>query len=79
MSMSAFGSLNNIDLLAHTHPTYTSLKMVTVTISAAGKAPAVAQGLPLTLEIPRKSIDEVTVGDVKSSLSAKFPKVRSGS
>jgi len=50
--------------------------MVTVTVSAAGKPPAVARGLPFTVEIPGKSIDQVTIGDVKSSLAARFPKVR---
>ena len=50
--------------------------MVTVTVSAAGKPLVVARGLPFTVEFPLKSIDEVTVEDVKSSLATKFPKVR---
>lgn len=49
--------------------------MVAITISAAGKPPSVARGLPFTVEITGKSIKEVTVGDVKSSLADKFPKV----
>ena len=49
--------------------------MVAITVSAVGKPPSVARGLPFTVEIPGKSVNEVTVGDVKSSLAAKFPKV----
>jgi hypothetical protein len=53
--------------------------MVFVTISAAGKPPVVARGLPFTVEFPAKSIDQVTIEDVKSSIANKFPKVRDSS
>lgn len=49
--------------------------MVAIIVSATGKPPSVARGLPFTVEISGKSIAEVTVGDVKSSLADKFPKV----
>ncbi|KIM84893.1 hypothetical protein PILCRDRAFT_817709 [Piloderma croceum F 1598] len=48
--------------------------MVSVTISAAGKPPTVARGLPFTVEFPAKSTDQVTIEDVKSSIANKFPK-----
>lgn len=49
--------------------------MVTLTISAAGRA-QLTRGLPATLEFD-KSLEEVTVGEVKSALAVKFPEVRS--
>ena len=52
-------------------------QMVAVTIVSVGKPPAVARGLPFTVEITGKSAGEVTIADVKSALSAKFPKVHS--
>ncbi|KII89682.1 hypothetical protein PLICRDRAFT_39817 [Plicaturopsis crispa FD-325 SS-3] len=48
--------------------------MVAVKISAAGKTPAVGRGLPFTVEIPGKGLDDVTVADLKDALAAKFPK-----
>ena len=49
--------------------------MVTVTVSAAGKPPAVAKKLPITVQIDGKSIDNATIGDVKNEIKKQFPKV----
>jgi hypothetical protein len=54
-----------------------SLSSVTsVKISPAGRAPTVARGLPVTLDVPG-SWEDLTVGAVKAALADKFPKVRS--
>ncbi|KAG6336375.1 hypothetical protein ID866_2732 [Astraeus odoratus] len=48
--------------------------MVSITISPAGRAPAVARGLPCVIDIPGKQADDTTVGDVMAALHKKFPK-----
>jgi hypothetical protein len=50
--------------------------MVSITVSAAGHPPSLARGLPLKAEIPGKDIENATIGDIKSAVAAKFPKVR---
>ncbi|KZT73171.1 hypothetical protein DAEQUDRAFT_722297 [Daedalea quercina L-15889] len=47
--------------------------MVSITLSAAGRVP-LARGLPVTLTFDDKSLEDVTVADVKSAVAAKFPK-----
>lgn len=54
-----------------------STTMVSITVAPAGKkAPSLARGLPHTVTIPSKAYADVTVGDVKAALAAKYPKVR---
>jgi len=55
-------------------PEYRS--MTNLTISAAGKPPSFARGLPFTVEIPA---GEATVADVKASIASKFPKASGSS
>lgn len=50
--------------------------MVSVTISAAGKPPALARKLPITVVLGEKTLDSATVEDVKQAIAAQFPKVR---
>jgi very-long-chain enoyl-CoA reductase len=50
--------------------------MVSVTVSAAGSLPSFARGLPFTVEIAGKEVQNTTIGDVKAAIAAKFPKVR---
>ena len=50
--------------------------MVQLTISAGGRAP-LARGLPITLTFD-KSVEDVTVADVKSAIATQFPRVSSG-
>lgn len=53
-----------------------STTMVSITVAPAGKkAPSLARGLPHTVVIS-KAYADVTVGDVKAALAAKYPKVR---
>lgn len=48
-----------------------------VTIKPAGsRPPALAKGLPVTLEFPGKTARTVSIADVKAALQAKFPRVR---
>ncbi|KAH9917846.1 3-oxo-5-alpha-steroid 4-dehydrogenase-domain-containing protein [Fomitopsis serialis] len=47
--------------------------MVSVTVSAAGRAP-LARELPVTLSFDDKTLEDVTVADVKSAIAAKFSK-----
>ncbi|KZP09024.1 hypothetical protein FIBSPDRAFT_931053 [Athelia psychrophila] len=50
--------------------------MVSITVAPAGKkAPSTARGLPYTVQIPGKAYADVTVGDVKTALAAKYPKL----
>ena len=50
---------------------------VSVTIKAAGpRPPALANGLPVTLEFPGKTVQTVSIRDVKVALQTKFPRVR---
>ncbi|KAF7977044.1 hypothetical protein HWV62_4812 [Athelia sp. TMB] len=49
--------------------------MVSITVSSAGKVPSIARGLPYTVQIPGKAYADVTVGDVKAALAAKYPKL----
>jgi hypothetical protein len=59
--------------LLHTMPT---LAVVTpVKIVAAGRAPPLARGLPVTLDVPG-AWDELAVGAVKAALAERFPQVR---
>jgi hypothetical protein len=46
--------------------------MVTLTVSARGKPPAVAKALPISVSLPGQ---DVTVGDAKRSIAKQFPKV----
>lgn len=77
----AIPNLNQLEVLAKqvSKLLYTNsrsiLKMVAVTISAAGRPPNIARGLPYTVEFAQ-SFEQVTVGDVKAALVTKFPKVR---
>ncbi|THG99886.1 hypothetical protein EW145_g7175 [Phellinidium pouzarii] len=48
--------------------------MVSVTISALGKPPAIAKKLPITVELAGKTLETATVKDVKNAITAKFPK-----
>ncbi|TRM64762.1 3-oxo-5-alpha-steroid 4-dehydrogenase-domain-containing protein [Schizophyllum amplum] len=43
--------------------------MVSVTINPAGRPPAFARGLPVTVDVP----DNGTVADIKAAIRAKFP------
>ncbi|KIJ50957.1 hypothetical protein M422DRAFT_44187 [Sphaerobolus stellatus SS14] len=45
--------------------------MVHVTISARGRAPSVAKGLPISIDLPS---EDPTVGDVKKAIAKKFPR-----
>ncbi|PCH42356.1 hypothetical protein WOLCODRAFT_101986 [Wolfiporia cocos MD-104 SS10] len=47
--------------------------MVQVSVVPAGRV-ALARGLPITLSFDDKAAEDVTIGDVKSSLTAKFPR-----
>ncbi|KAF8339664.1 3-oxo-5-alpha-steroid 4-dehydrogenase-domain-containing protein [Cantharellus anzutake] len=47
---------------------------VNVTIKPAGRALALAKGLPVILTFDEKTAEQVTIGDVKSALQAKFPR-----
>ena len=50
---------------------------VSVTIKPAGsRPPALASGLPVTLEFHGKTAHTTSIGDVKAALQAKFPRVR---
>lgn len=47
-----------------------------MTVKPAGsKPPSLAKGLPVTLEFPGKTVQTVSVGDVKAALQAKFSRV----
>lgn len=50
--------------------------MVTVTISPAGRPPALAPKLPITLVLGDKALENATVADVKEAIAAQFPRVR---
>jgi hypothetical protein len=71
------GSLTRI----HPHPLpqhllKPSLSTVTsVKISPAGRAPSVARGLPVALDVPRVW-EDLAVGAVQAALADKFPQVR---
>jgi very-long-chain enoyl-CoA reductase len=53
-----------------------TLAVVTpVKIVAAGRAPPLARGLPVTLDVPG-AWDELAVGAVKAALAERFPQVR---
>ena len=45
--------------------------MVSVKVSAAGKPPSVARGLPITLDLQ----EDATILQVKEAIAARFPKV----
>lgn len=47
--------------------------MVSITVSAAGRV-GLARGLPITVSLPDKSLEDTTVADVKAFVAAKFPK-----
>lgn len=50
-----------------------------VTIKPAGsRPPSLAKGLPVTLDFPGKTVQTVTIADVKAALQAKFPRVSAG-
>jgi very-long-chain enoyl-CoA reductase len=49
--------------------------MVTVNVSAAGKPIALARGLPITVVLPGKQLEDATITDVKSAIAKKYPKV----
>ena len=46
--------------------------MVNVTVSAAGRAPSFAHGLPITIDLP----EDDTILDVKKAIQLRFQKVR---
>ena len=48
--------------------------MVSITVSAVKKTP-LARDLPVTLDFPGKSVNSVTIADVKHAFAAKHPKV----
>lgn len=48
--------------------------MVSVTVSAARQV-LVAKGLPVTVELADKSLQDATVADVKAAVAGKFPNV----
>ncbi|KAI6025055.1 hypothetical protein PISMIDRAFT_655098 [Pisolithus microcarpus 441] len=48
--------------------------MVSVTVVPAGKTPSVARGLPYTVELPGKQVEDTTVRDIKVALAERFPK-----
>ncbi|KAI5122519.1 hypothetical protein M0805_005247 [Coniferiporia weirii] len=48
--------------------------MVSVTVAAAGRPPAIAKKLPLTIELPGKTLENATVGDIKDAIAAQFPR-----
>ena len=48
--------------------------MVTINVSSGGKPPSFARGLPVQLEFSQ-DLDQITAEDVKSAITAKFPKV----
>jgi hypothetical protein len=53
-----------------------SLAAITsVKIVPAGRTPAVARGLPVTIDVPG-AWEDLTVGAVKKALAERFPKVR---
>jgi hypothetical protein len=59
-------------LLSNTMP---SIAVVTpISIVPAGRAPALAKGLPVTIDVPG-AWDELTVGAVKAALVERFPQV----
>ncbi len=45
---------------------------LSVTVSPVGKAPSIARGLPITINLP----EDDTVEDVKKAIELRFPKVR---
>ncbi|KAH7884782.1 3-oxo-5-alpha-steroid 4-dehydrogenase-domain-containing protein [Phlebopus sp. FC_14] len=47
--------------------------MVRVKVSAAGKAPSFARGLPCEFELPGKQVEDATVGDIKAAIAKKYP------
>ncbi|THH21643.1 hypothetical protein EUX98_g8314 [Antrodiella citrinella] len=49
--------------------------MVSVTVSPAGRPLALAKGLPIIVQIPNKTVESATIGDVKAEVSRKFPKL----
>lgn len=49
--------------------------MVSVNISSTRRISS-ARGLPVSLEFPAKSFQDITGADVKKALNTKFPKVR---
>ncbi|KAH8118143.1 3-oxo-5-alpha-steroid 4-dehydrogenase-domain-containing protein [Phellopilus nigrolimitatus] len=48
--------------------------MVSVTITAAGKPPALALKLPFTVVLPDKTLESARIEDVKGAITAQFPK-----
>ena len=48
---------------------------VGVTIKSVGHPPKSAKGLPITLTFDEKTTQQITIGEVKSALQAKFPRV----
>ncbi|KDQ14837.1 hypothetical protein BOTBODRAFT_32192 [Botryobasidium botryosum FD-172 SS1] len=48
--------------------------MVSVRVQPKGRAPAVAPGLPTSLSFGAKTLEAITVGDVKRALHDKYPK-----
>lgn len=50
--------------------------MVKLTVSYAARKSPLAPDLPVTLELPGKTVDVATVADVKAAFAIKYPKVR---
>jgi hypothetical protein len=50
--------------------------MVSISLQAASSRPlAVAKKLPSTLDFPGRSLDAVTIGEVKKAIAKQCPKV----
>ena len=47
--------------------------MVALTVSSVAKPPSFASGFPIVIDVT----EDATVGDVKASIAAKYPKVSS--
>ncbi len=50
----------------------TTMAALSITVSPVGKAPSIARGLPITINLP----EDDTVEDVKKAIELRFPKVR---
>ena len=52
--------------------------MVKLTVSYVARKSHLAPDLPVTLDLPGKTLDVATVADVKAAFATKYPKVRVG-